>query len=87
MHVKDSGTVLLTEHDLLEHALGKVSERVKNTWGFTYEEMVEVIKSNHYRIITKDDTDVRTIKNSGGETSDLSTQERSGTGREDGAED
>ena len=85
MHVKDSGTVLLTKEDLAEYALGKVSNRVKELWGFTYEELKEVYKNNNYRII--DGPEIRRIEEISGETTSLSAEKCSGTCGEDGPKD
>lgn len=46
--LEKSGTISLTSQDLEELREGKVSERVKATWGLTLVELQEVVKNNDY---------------------------------------
>jgi hypothetical protein len=56
MMIKDSGYILLTKDDLLEHALGRLSKRVQELWPeLTYEDMVQVVQENKYKVIETDD--------------------------------
>lgn len=87
MHVKDSGTVLLTNNDWDCYCGGEVSERIKQLWGLTYEELEKEVKNNNYRIITEDGPEITRTQNNSGETSVLGTEERSGVSGENGTED
>lgn len=46
--LEKSSTVVLTEQDLADYRLGIVSERVKQTWGFTLDQLREVVENNNY---------------------------------------
>lgn len=46
--LEKSSTVVLTEQDLADYRLGLVSDRVKQTWGFTLEQLREVVENNNY---------------------------------------
>jgi hypothetical protein len=48
-----SGTVQLTEHDVLLAEQGQVTDRVKQTWGFTLQQLHEVINNKDYNLITE----------------------------------
>lgn len=49
--IKD-GDILLTKEDLLEHALGRLSNRVQELWPeLNYEELTQVIRDNKYKVI------------------------------------
>ncbi len=50
--LEKSGTIVLTTEDLQDLRLGLVSERVKSTWGFTLQQLQEIVKNNNYTIIT-----------------------------------
>ena len=49
--VKDSGTILLTQADLDELRSGAVSQRVKELWGLSLEELTKTVQENNYKVI------------------------------------
>lgn len=51
--LEKSGTIQLTEDDINSAKSGIVSERVKQTWGLTLEQLQEVVNNNDYNTITK----------------------------------
>jgi hypothetical protein len=46
--MEKSGTVLLTQHDLDEFHQGRVTDRVKDTWNFTLEQLKKVVENNDF---------------------------------------
>jgi hypothetical protein len=50
--LEKSGTIQLTEEDVLLAKQGVVSDRVKETWGLTLQELQEVVNNNDYNKIT-----------------------------------
>lgn len=50
--LEKSGTIQLTEEDILLARKGIVSDRVKQTWGLTLAELQEVVDNNDYNKIT-----------------------------------
>jgi hypothetical protein len=50
--LEKSGSLLLTKEDLEDFSLGKVSKRVSDTWGLSFEELKEYIDNNNYEVIT-----------------------------------
>jgi hypothetical protein len=51
--LEKSGTIQLTEDDINLARSGMVSERVRQTWGLTLEQLQEVVNNNDYNLITK----------------------------------
>jgi hypothetical protein len=50
--LEKSGSILLTEEDILLAHQGIVSDRVKQTWGLTLVELQQVVNNNDYTKIT-----------------------------------
>jgi hypothetical protein len=50
---KDS-KVVLTDDDIVEYRHGRVSDRVKETWGLTFEELQALVSSKQYTAVTQD---------------------------------
>jgi hypothetical protein len=49
--LEKSSTVVLTEQDINDYKLGLVTDRVKQTWGFTLEQLKEIVDKKDYKII------------------------------------
>jgi hypothetical protein len=53
--LEKQGKVVLTDEDLQEYNRGQVSSRVKETWGFSLDDLKDVIATKQYITIkTKD---------------------------------
>lgn len=48
--LEKSGTIQLTQSDLDLFYKGEISDRVKQTWGFTLEQLRQVIENKDYNI-------------------------------------
>jgi len=46
--LEKSSTILLTQQDLDELSLGRVSERVRDTWHLTLEQLRKLVENNDY---------------------------------------
>jgi hypothetical protein len=46
--LEKNGTIALTENDLKEYNSGNVSQRVKDSWGLSIDELKEVIEKESY---------------------------------------
>lgn len=46
-----SGSLLLTNEDLQEYYQGRVSQRLKDSWGLTLEDLQKYIQNNNYEVI------------------------------------
>lgn len=46
--LEKSGTITLTDEDLDEFYKGKVSEKIRSTWGLTFLELKEIVVANNY---------------------------------------
>jgi hypothetical protein len=46
--LEKSGTIVLTDGDLHEFSLGRVSDRVKSNWGLSLQELKDVLDSKNY---------------------------------------
>jgi hypothetical protein len=51
--LEKSGTIQLSEDDVELAKQGIVSDRVKQSWGLTLEQLQEVVNNNDYNLITK----------------------------------
>jgi hypothetical protein len=49
--MEKNGTILLTEEDLAEFREGGVSQRVKETWNLSYDDLKKIIENNNYKVI------------------------------------
>lgn len=49
--LEKSGTILLTKEDLEEYGNGRVSDRLQEEWGMSYEELRFVVENNNYKVI------------------------------------
>lgn len=52
--LEKSGTIQLTKDDINLAKSGIVSERVKQTWGLTLQQLQEVVNNNDYNQITSE---------------------------------
>ena len=50
--MEKSGTVILTEKDLEDYKEGRVSLRLQEEWGLTFEELRNIIETNNYKVNT-----------------------------------
>lgn len=48
MVMEKTGKVALTSYDLDQLAQGKVSQRLEELWGMTFEELKNVVESKNY---------------------------------------
>lgn len=46
--LEKSGTIVLTQQDLDEFHLGRVTDRVESNWGLTYNQLMEIVTTNSY---------------------------------------
>lgn len=46
--MEKSGRIILTKEDLDEFANGRVSQRIRETWGLTLGQLSEIIKAHEY---------------------------------------
>lgn len=46
--MEKSGRIILTPEDLAEFRNGRVSQRIRETWGLTLVELSEIIQANEY---------------------------------------
>jgi hypothetical protein len=46
--MEKSGRIVLTPEDLAEFKNGRVSQRIRETWGLTLGELSEIIKAHQY---------------------------------------
>jgi len=46
--MEKSGRIILTREDLAEFKKGRVSQRIRETWGLTLDQLSEIIASNEY---------------------------------------
>lgn len=49
--MEKNGTILLTEEDLDEFKTGTVSQRVKETWDLSYDDLKKIIENKNYKVI------------------------------------
>lgn len=49
--MEKNGSILLTEADLDEFRKGNVSNRVRETWDLSYEDLKQYIENNNYKVI------------------------------------
>lgn len=87
MHIKDSGTLLLTEEDWAEYVRGSVSARLQEVADVSFEQLVDVVKSGNYRIIKTDGSETTRIEEDSGEAAVSGTEECSSSSGENGTED
>lgn len=55
--LEKTGTIILTSDDLKQAEEGIVSDRVKQTWGLTLQQLKEVIDSKSYASTVTPDQD------------------------------
>jgi hypothetical protein len=48
IEMEKSGRLQLSQLDLAEFKSGRVSERLQGTWGFTYDQLAEIINNKNY---------------------------------------
>lgn len=46
-----NGSILLTDEDMKEYREGQVSERIRQTWGLSFDELKHLIENNNYEDI------------------------------------
>jgi hypothetical protein len=46
--LEKNGSIVLTQDDINQYNAGIVSERVKQTWGLTFEQLQEIIESKQF---------------------------------------
>jgi hypothetical protein len=49
--MEKNGNILLTEEDLDKFRQGIVSDRVRDTWNLSYEDLKKYIENNNYKVI------------------------------------
>lgn len=55
--LEKQGRVVLTDDDLEQYNKGQVSSRVKDTWGFSLDDLKDVIASKQYTTIKTKEVD------------------------------
>lgn len=61
--MQKSGLVTMTEEDLEEFHNGNVSDRLAETWNLTYNELREVVESQQYVLVSKQQSNIKKDNN------------------------
>lgn len=48
--LEKSGEVILTDEDVKKSKEGVVTQRIKENWGFTLDELTKIVENNNYII-------------------------------------
>ena len=48
------GVLLLTQNDLDLFKEGQVSDRIRDSWGLTYDQLRDSIENNEFEVVTTD---------------------------------
>jgi hypothetical protein len=49
--IEKTGQVILTSDDLVQYQKGVVSDRIKNSWDFSLDQLKNIVENHEYRIV------------------------------------